>query len=181
MSRIHPVQHQTLTRNENRRRTTLLSPPGSRRILLLLSSSFLEGMSGVDVIARSEAGETDAQSNELLAGGGVSNSSSRGGGLAPGALWEWGVGDRLAVSCMRHADAEKQLLYLATNAQEHLLFPCAMACVWYLSLCQLFRCGSIFDFSISQLTGWQFKTTEWNISQPSSKLQWHTHEIMVIL
>lgn len=33
-------------------------------------------MSGVDVIACSEAGETDAQSNELLAGGCVSDSSS---------------------------------------------------------------------------------------------------------
>lgn len=44
-----------------------------------------------------------------------------------------------------------------------------------------FRCGSVFDFSISQLTGWQFKTTEWNIPVPSSKLQWNTHEVMVIL
>lgn len=68
----------------------MLSPPGSRRILL--SSSFLEGMRGVDVIACSEAGETEQskQSNELLAGGCVSNSSSRGGGLAPGALWARG-------------------------------------------------------------------------------------------
>lgn len=98
--------------------------------------------------------------------------------------WRWGVGvwpPCTACTGMQHADTGKQPLYLPTYTHDHLLFPCAMACVWYLSLCQLFRCGSVFDFGISQLTGWQFKTTEWNISEPSSKLQWHTHEVMVIL
>lgn len=84
-----------------------------------------------------------------------------------------------AVSSMPHADAGKQLLYLATYSICYFLVR--WRAFWYLSLCQLFRCGSVFDFSISQLTGWQFKPTEWNLSQPSSKLQWHTHEVMVIL
>lgn len=35
----------------------------------------------------------------------------------------------------------------------------------------VFPCGSVFDFSIFHLSGWQFKTTEWNISEPFSKLQ----------
>lgn len=95
--------------------------------------------------------------------------------------WRGGVGVWPRCTGMQHAHTGKRLLYLATYTHEHLLFACAMACVWYLSLGQLFWCGSVFDFSISQLTGWQFKTTEWNISQPFSKLQWHTHEVMVFL
>lgn len=55
------------------------SPVGHRRILLSPSFS-----------VRSEASEAAAPSNEVLAGGCVSNSSSRSRSLASGALWERG-------------------------------------------------------------------------------------------
>lgn len=64
MSRIHPVQHQTLTRNENRWRTTLLSPPGSGRILLLLPSFLLGGNVGRRC-HRSLGGRRDRRASQM--------------------------------------------------------------------------------------------------------------------
>lgn len=146
MFRIHTVLHQMFTRNENRLRTTLLSPLDSRQ--MLLSSFFFVG-------------------NALLAGGCMSNSSSRSRGLASGALWQHGgealVSGRNGLHAVGYS---MQTLGNSYYTWQHICKSICFlfvrwfgACGWYLSLCQLFRCGSVFDFSISQLTGWQFKIT----------------------
>lgn len=145
------------------------------------------------LFGRLEARETGVLLDVLLAHCFVLYSSSHSGGLASGAIWLSGTLRRywcLAIKyciCWDVAKAPaarrrwETVIILGYTDTQLLLFPCSMMCVWcvYLCMCQL--CFSVFDFSIFHLSGWQFKTTKWNISEPFSKLQWHTHEVIVIL
>ncbi len=70
----------------------------------------------------------------------------------------------------------ESVIIFGNAGTQHLLFPCALVCVCVSAVrdCAreaVFQCGSVFDFSISHLSGWQFKTNEWNISEPFPKLQ----------
>lgn len=156
---------------------------------VLLSSSSGEAEWSVDAIVCSEIEETSVPSDVLLAHGFVLYSSSRSGSLASGAIClsstlrrYWCLAMKYCM-CWDVARRRWETVIIVGHAHTHarLLFPCAMVCVWCLCMCQLFECGSVFDFGIFQLVGWQFKTSEWNISKPSSKLQWYTHEVIVIL
>lgn len=63
-----------------------------------------------------------------------------------------------------------------------LLFPGATATVWcvFAYVLAAFKSVDVFDFGIFHLSGWQFKTSKWNISEPFCKLHRHTHEVIVV-
>lgn len=147
------------------------------------------------LFGRLEARETGVLLDVLLAHSFVLYSSSHSGGLASGAIWlsstlrrYWCLAIKYCI-CWEVAKAPaarrrwETVITLGYSDTQLLLFPCAMVCAC--GVCvhvpAVFQCGSVFDFSISHLSGWQFKTTKWNISEPFSKLQWHTHEVIVIL
>lgn len=170
-----------------------LSLDGKRQIFLCFFPSTFPGWKwSVDVnclFGKLEARETGVLLDVFLAHSFVLYSSSHSGGLASGASWLSSTLRRYWCLAMKYciywevAKAHKrwETVIILGYAEIRLLFSCAKACVCCASLCMCQLCFSVFDFSIFHLSGWQFKTTEWNISEPSSKLQWHTHEVIVIL
>lgn len=143
------------------------------------------------LFGRLEARETGVLLDVLLAHSFVLYSSSHSGGLASGAIWlsstlwrYWYLAIKYCfckeVKHQQHTDFGKHLLYLATQTHTYVVSLCNglhLVCVFL----HVFQCGSVFDFSIFHLSGWQFKTTKWNISKPFSKLRWHIRGVIVIL